>query len=72
MENIWQPNKPMNERECEAMAAILEAKHGLHAAEVADFFATMHTGYGDERCSSAWAEVAELVRTREHDRLERD
>jgi hypothetical protein len=72
MENIWQPNKPMNERECEAMAAILEAKHGLHAAEVADFFATMHTGYGDERRSSAWAEVAELVRTREHDRLERD
>ena len=72
MENIWQPNKPMNERECEAMAAILEAKHGLHAAEVADFFATMHTGYGDERRSSAWAEVAELVRTREHDRLQRD
>lgn len=72
MENIWQPNKPMNERECEAMAAILEAKHGFHAAEVADFFATMHTGYGDERRSSAWAEVAELVRTREHDRLERD
>ncbi|MGZ5823838.1 MAG: hypothetical protein ACXWJ2_07840 [Hyphomicrobium sp.] len=62
----------MNECECEAMAAILEAKHGLHAAEVADFFATMHTGYGDERRSSAWAEVAELVRTREHDRLERD
>jgi hypothetical protein len=62
----------MNERECEAMAAILEAKHGLHAAEVADFFSTMHTGYGDERRSSAWAEVAELVRTREHDRLQRD
>ncbi len=72
MENIWQPNRPMNERECEAMAAILEAKHGLHAAEVADFFSTMHTGYGDERRSSAWAEVAELVRTREHDRLQRD
>lgn len=72
MENIWQPNKPMNERECEAMAAILEAKHGLHAAEVADFFSTMHTGYGDERRSSAWAEVAELVRTREHDRLQRE
>ena len=68
MENIWQPNRPMNERECEAMAAILEAKHGLHAAEVADFFSTMHTGYGDERRSSAWAEVAELVRTREHHR----
>ena len=68
MENIWQPNQPMNERECEAMAAILEAKHGLHAAEVADFFATMHTGYGDERRSSAWAEVAGLVRTREHHR----
>jgi hypothetical protein len=39
---------------------------------VADFFATMHTGYGDERRSTAWAEVAELVRTREHDRLQRD
>jgi hypothetical protein len=72
VENIWQPNQPMNEREREAMAAILEAKHGLHAAEIADFFSTMHTGYGDERGSSAWAEVAELVRTREYDRLEQD
>jgi hypothetical protein len=42
MENIWQSNEAMNERECEAMAVVLEAKHGLHAAEVADFFATMH------------------------------
>jgi len=54
------------------MAAVLEAKHGLHAAQVADFFATMHTGYGDERRSMAWADVAERVRTRERDRLQRD
>jgi hypothetical protein len=72
MENIWQPNQVMNERECEAMAAILEAKHGLHAAEVADFFAVMHTGFGDERRSTAWADVAERVRTRLHDRLRQD
>jgi hypothetical protein len=72
MENIWQPNQAMNERECEAMATILEAKHGLHAAEVADFFATMHTGHGDERRSAAWLDVAERVRTRERDRLQQD
>ena len=72
MENIWQPKQAMNERECEAMAAVLEAKHGLFAAEVADFFATMHTGYGDERRSTAWADVAERVRSRVHDRLQQD
>ena len=66
MENIWQPNQAMNERECEAMAAVLEAKHGLCAAEVAEFFATMHTGYGDERRSTAWADVAECVRVDLH------
>jgi hypothetical protein len=71
MENIWQPNQAMNERECEAMAAVLEAKHGLFGRG-ADFFATMHTGYGDECRSIAWADVAERVRLREHDRLQQD
>jgi hypothetical protein len=72
MENIWQLNQVMNERECEAMAAVLEAKHGLHAAEVAEFFATMHIGTGDEFRSTAWTDVAEIVRSRERDRLQRD
>jgi len=48
MANIWQPNPSMNEREFEAMACVLEARHGRHAAEVADFFATLHDGNGDD------------------------
>jgi hypothetical protein len=72
MANIWQPNQAMNEREWEAMAAVLEARHGLHAAEVAEFFANMHIDSGDEYRSSAWAHVAECVRWRERERLQRE
>jgi hypothetical protein len=51
------------------MASVLEAKHGLHAAEVADFFAAVHYKNGDAERSSAWADVAERVRERQRDRL---
>ncbi len=69
MANIRQSSTAMNEREFEAMATVLEARHGLHAAEVADFFACLHVESGDEHRSDAWADVAELVRQRQQDRL---
>jgi len=72
MENIRQLSSAMNEREFEAMATVLEARHGLHAAEVADFFASLHVENGDESRSFAWADVAERVRQREQDRLLQD
>jgi len=70
MANVWQPYQSMNEREFEAMATVLEARHVLHAAEVADFFASLHIDQGDECRSSAWADVAERVRECERERLQ--
>ena len=70
MANTWQQYPSMNEPEFEAMASVLEARHGLHAAEVAEFFSTVHLQNGDEGRSSAWADVAERVRERERDRLD--
>jgi hypothetical protein len=52
------------------MAIVLEAQHGLHAAEVADFFAGLHTKRGDESRSRAWMNVASRIRYRERARLE--
>jgi hypothetical protein len=72
MANIRQLSSSMNEREFEAMATVLEARHGLHAAEVADFFASLHVEIGDDSRSFAWADVAERVRQREQDRLLED
>jgi hypothetical protein len=51
------------------MASVLEGRHGLHAADVADFFAQFHSVHGDAGRSWAWAGVAETVRVRERDRL---
>jgi hypothetical protein len=72
MANIQQPYEATKEREFEAMATVLEARHGLHAAEVADFFATLHVEKGDESRSCAWADVAERVRERQRRRLQQD
>ncbi len=72
MTNNRQPYSAMNEREFEAMATVLEARHGLHAAEVADFFAILHVENGDDTRSGAWADVAERVRQRQQDRLLQD
>ena len=69
MTTIWQTRPLSSEREFEAMATVLEARHGLHAAEIAEFFAYLHIDKGDERRSSAWADVAELVRERQRARL---
>jgi hypothetical protein len=50
--------------EAEAMASVLEGRHGAWAAEVADFFSTFHSLKGDAARSWAWAGVAEIARRR--------
>jgi hypothetical protein len=55
--------------EVEAVAAALEARHGVHAAEVADFFSALHGRHGDTGRCWAWAGVAEVVRQRQRERL---
>lgn len=52
------------------MAIVLESQHGLYAAEVADFFAGLHTERGDQNRSRAWMDVAKRIRFREQKRLE--
>jgi hypothetical protein len=67
----WHPEEDATPtpRDVEFMAAVLEARHGLHAAEVAEFFSSVHSQKGDAGRSWAWAGVAELVRRREVSRL---
>jgi hypothetical protein len=55
--------------EVDALAAVLEARHGGHAVEVAEFFSVFHGQCGDIGRSRAWAGVAEMVRLRERARL---
>jgi len=50
--------------EVDAMVAVLEGRHGIWAAEVAEFFATLHSLKGDAGHSWAWANVAERLRHR--------
>ncbi len=67
----WHPDEDVtpNPHEVEFMAATLEAQHGSLAAQIADFFSTMHGHKGDAGRSWAWAGVAELVRKRERERV---
>jgi hypothetical protein len=51
------------------MVAVLEGKHGDLAADVAEFFSTLHSLKGDAGRSWAWAGVAEMVRRRAEARL---
>jgi hypothetical protein len=69
MANVWQEKPFIDEPQFDAMAGVLEAKHGLYAAEVADFFSAAHAQNGDKTRSTAWADVAERVRERQRDRL---
>ena len=68
----WHPDEDATPtpRDVEFMAATLESQHGLLAAEVAEFFASVHSEKGDAGRSWAWAGVAELVRHRERQRLQ--
>jgi hypothetical protein len=69
MTNVWQEKPSIDEPEFDAMVSVLEAMHGLYAAEVADFFAALHFKTGDASRSTAWADVAERVRERQADRM---
>ena len=66
----WHPDEDVTPtpNEVENMAETLESQHGLHAANVADFFSSMHSQKGDAGRCWAWAGVAELVRLRERQR----
>ncbi|MDX2201765.1 MAG: hypothetical protein NW223_03375 [Hyphomicrobiaceae bacterium] len=55
--------------EVDAMAAVLESRHGMWAEEVAEFFATAHTLKGDKNRAWAWSGVAETVRRKAEERL---
>ncbi|MDX2309028.1 MAG: hypothetical protein NW216_12365 [Hyphomicrobium sp.] len=59
-------------RDVEAMASVLEGRHGIYAAEVAEFFAAVHNQGGDAGRSWAWMGVADAVREREMARLRLD
>ena len=55
--------------EVDTMVAVLEGRHGVLAADVADFFATFHGLKGDQARSWAWEDVAERARTKAIERL---
>ncbi len=54
----------------ECIAEVLEGKHGIYAADVAEFLSTKHYLAGDAGRSWAWAGVAERVRIRAQQRLD--
>lgn len=56
-------------QDAELMAVVLEGRHGNYAADVAEFFSTLHHQNGDPSRSKAWAGVARLVRKRANDRM---
>jgi len=69
MANVWQVKPSIDEPDYDAMASVLEARHGQYAALVADFFSAVHLQNGNEDRSLAWAGIAERVRDRQCDRL---
>jgi hypothetical protein len=71
MASGWHPDEDTTPtpREVEMMAGVLEGRHGLHAAEVAEFLSTFHEQRRDAARAWAWAGVAECVRQREQVRL---
>jgi hypothetical protein len=69
MANVWQQLSSNCLPDFDAMACVLEAKHGLHAAQIADFFSAVHLENGDHDRSGAWADVAERVRERQDQRM---
>ena len=67
----WHPEDDVTPtpRDVDVMASVLEGRHGLHAAEIAEFFSSLHGERGDAGRSWAWAGVAETVRIRERHRV---
>jgi hypothetical protein len=56
-------------QDAELMAVVLEGRHGVLAAEVAEFFSLLHSQLGDKTRSKAWGGVAQSVRKRAYDRM---
>ena len=67
MPQRWHPDEDVTPtpREVGEMASVLEGRHGLFAADVAEFFSAQHALGGDAGRSWAWAGVAETIRHRE-------
>jgi hypothetical protein len=67
----WHPDADATPtpRDVAAMVEVLEGRHGVLAAEIADFFAEQHAHGGDAGRSWAWAGVAETIRRRTAGRL---
>lgn len=67
----WHPDEDVTPtpRDVDVMASVLEGRHGLHAADIADFFSAVYCDQGDAGRAWAWAGVAEKVRRRLQDRL---
>ncbi|MBX9926969.1 MAG: hypothetical protein K2Y05_11475 [Hyphomicrobiaceae bacterium] len=63
------PDPTPTPRDVDAMAAVLESRHGSFAADVAEFFSSWYDDQGDVGRSWAWAGVARKVRLREQERL---
>lgn len=74
MKSTWQHDADLTPvpRDVEVMAGVLEGRHGVHAVEVAEFFAAVHNQAGDAGRSWAWMGVADAVREREIARLSMD
>jgi hypothetical protein len=56
--------------EVKVAASVLEARHGIHAAEIAEFFSELNRQTGNIDRSWAWAGVADIVRRREWARIQ--
>ncbi|MGI9408241.1 MAG: hypothetical protein ACR2O4_17820 [Hyphomicrobiaceae bacterium] len=68
--NNQTPQPRMSQKDFNTMAVILESRHGIHAKDMAEFFASVHARLGDaERCW-AWGGVASMVKKREQARLD--
>lgn len=71
MTAMWQATDDAtpSPQDVDFMASVLEGRHGLYAADVAEFFSSLHGERGDAGRSWAWAGVAETVRQRERKRI---
>ena len=70
MNTQWHPEQGVtaNPAEIDSMASVLEARHGMLASEIAEFFAALHGNKGDAPRAWAWNIVAETIRRREQAR----
>jgi hypothetical protein len=72
MTGTWHPEADATPtpRDVDSMVEVLEGRHGVLAADIADFFSAKHALDGDAGRCWAWAGVAEAVRQREQARAE--